>query len=86
MKHFYRNPTSFINVKQQYTFLTYFRNTRENTCLKIREDRPGGGVSLFVKKELRYELKEDIILDLPDVDTIAIEISNKDLNSLYCLS
>ena len=35
-----------------------------------------------VKKELRYELKEDIVLDLPDVDTIAIEISNKDLNSL----
>ena len=66
---------------KQYNRTTY--NLKGYTHVsKIREDRPGGGVSLFVKKELRYELKEDIILDLPDVDTIAIEISNKDLNSL----
>ena len=51
---------------KQYNRSTY--NLKGYTHLsKIREDRTGGGVSLFVKKELRYELKEEILLDLPGV-------------------
>ena len=66
---------------KQYNRSTY--NMKGYTHLsKIREDRTGGGVSLFVKKELRYELKEEILLDLPGVDSIAIEIPKEDLNSV----
>ena len=66
---------------KQYNRSTY--NMKGYTHLsKIREDCTGGGVSLFVKKELRYELKEEILLDLPGVDSIAIEIPKEDLNSV----
>ena len=66
---------------KQYNRSTY--NLKGYTHLSnIGEDRTGGGVSLFVKKELRYELKEEILLDLPGVDSIAIEIPKEDLNSV----
>ena len=88
MRHYlceYNHNFSILSITEsclkQYNRNTY--NLKDYTHVsKIREDRAGGGIFLFIRKELRYELKYDVVLDLPGIHSIAAEISKEDLNSV----
>ena len=41
---------------------------------KIREHRAGGGVSIFINNNIRYEIRSDIKFNVDDVNTLFIEI------------
>ena len=48
---------------------------------EIREHRAGGGVSLFVNNDIRFEVRSDIKVNLDDVNTLFIEISKNSIKS-----
>ena len=48
---------------------------------EIREHRAGGGVSLFVNNDIRFEARSDVKLNLDDVNTLFIEISKNSIKS-----
>ena len=48
---------------------------------KIRPKKSGGGTSIFVRSDIKFKIKENINVDLPGVDSIAIEIHKDELNS-----
>ena len=48
---------------------------------KIRPKKSGGGTSIFVRSDINFKIKENINVDLPGVDSIAIEIHKDELNS-----
>ena len=48
---------------------------------KIRPKKSGGGTSIFVRSDINFKIKENISVDLPGVDSIAIEIHKDELNS-----
>ena len=49
--------------------------------LKIRPKISGGGTSIFVRSDINFKIKKNISVDLPGVDSIAIEIHKDELNS-----
>ena len=38
------------------------------------ENRPGGGVSLYIRNDLTYRIRTDLSIELIDIDIIFIEI------------
>ena len=48
---------------------------------KLRDKRRGGGVSMFINNRLYFEVRNDIILNLNNIDLIAVEISKEELNN-----
>ena len=48
---------------------------------EFREHRAGGGVSLFVNNDIRFEVRSDIKVNLDDVNTLFIEISKNSIKS-----
>ena len=46
-----------------------------------REDRPGGGVTLYIKKSINYKLRSDLTLSVDDVNILFIEIPKNELNT-----
>ena len=53
---------------------------------EIREHRAGGGVSLFINNDIRYEIRSDIKFNVDDVNTLFIEIPNNSIKSKKILS
>ena len=53
---------------------------------EIREHRAGGGVSLFINNDIRYEIRSNIKFNVDDVNTLFIEIPNDSikLKKKYC--
>ena len=47
----------------------------------IREQKSGGGVSLFIKNDINFEVRNNIYINLPDVDSLFIEIPKEELHS-----
>ena len=45
-----------------------------------RENRPGGGVSLYIINNLTYRIRNDLSMDLIDIDILFIEIPKTNLN------
>ena len=45
-----------------------------------RENRPGGGVSLYIINNLTYKIRNDLSMDLIDIDILFIEIPKTNLN------
>ena len=48
---------------------------------QIREKRTGGGVSMFINNDIKYDVRDNITIDLPGIDTIVIEIPKEELKS-----
>ena len=46
-----------------------------------REDRPGGGVTLYIKNSIHYKLRSDLELRVKDVNILFIEIPKNELSS-----
>ena len=44
---------------------------------KLRDNKLGGGVSIYVKDNILYEEKKDLYIDLKGVDSLSIEIPKK---------
>ena len=47
----------------------------------IRKQRTGGGVSLFIKDDIHFHVRDNINITLSDVDTLFIEIPKEELHS-----
>ena len=47
----------------------------------IREDRPGGGVSMFIDTTLNYKVRDNLIIDIRDVNLLFIEIHKTEFNT-----
>ena len=47
----------------------------------IRENRPGGGVSLFIRNNLKFKIIRELTINLVDVDVLFIEIPKEQLQS-----
>ena len=47
----------------------------------IREQRTGGGVPLFIKNDINFQVRDNININLPDVDSLFIEIPKEELHS-----
>ena len=41
-----------------------------------RKDRKGGGVSLFISEEVEYQLREDLTIQTPFMETLFVELTN----------
>ena len=50
---------------------------------KLRDKRRGGGVSMFINNRLNFQVRNDIIVNLNNIDIIAVEISNSYATSPY---
>ena len=48
---------------------------------KLRDKRRGGRVSMFIHNRLNFQVRNDIILNLNNIDFIAVEISKEELNT-----
>jgi hypothetical protein len=48
----------------------------------IREDRKGGGVSLFIKSDLNYINRPDLFINCTDCDSLFIEISHNSTKTI----
>ena len=48
---------------------------------KLRDNKLGGGVSIYVKDNILYEEKKDLYIDLKGVDSLSIEIPKKEFNT-----
>ena len=50
---------------------------------KLRDKRRGGagGVSMFINNRLTFQVRNDILFNLNNIDLIAVEISKEELNS-----
>ena len=46
-----------------------------------RDNRPGGGVSIFIKEEINYKVRDDLSVIEPDIEMLWVEIENKSINS-----
>ena len=47
----------------------------------LEQKKSGGGTSIFVRSNINFKINENISVDLPGVDSIAIEIHKDELNS-----
>ena len=48
---------------------------------KLRGKRRGGGVSMFINNRLNFQVRNDILFNLNNIDLIAVEISKEELNT-----
>ena len=48
---------------------------------KLGDKRRGGGVSMLINNRLNFQVRNDIILNLNNIDLIAVEISKEELNT-----
>ena len=48
---------------------------------KLRDKRRGGGVSMFINNRLNFQVRNDILFNLNNIDLIAVEISKEELNT-----
>ena len=48
---------------------------------KLRDKRRGGGVSMFINNRLNFQVRNDIMFNLNNIDLIAVEISKEELNT-----
>ena len=48
---------------------------------KLRGDKRGGGVSMFIDNKIQFHARDDITFNLRNIDIIAIEISKEELKS-----
>ena len=48
---------------------------------KLRDKRRGGGVSMFINNRLNFQVRNDIIFNLNNIDLISVEISKEELNT-----
>ena len=75
---------SVISISE--TWLKQYNQTLYNIkgytlVSQIREKRTGGGVSMFINNDIKYDVRDNITIDLPGIDTIVIEIPKEELNS-----
>ena len=75
---------SVISISE--TWLKQYNKTLYNIkgythVSQIREKRTGGGVSMFINNDIKYDVRDNITIDLPGIDTIVIEIPKEELNS-----
>ena len=47
----------------------------------LRDKRRGGGVSIFINNRLNFQVRNNIIFNLNNIDLIAVEISKIELNT-----
>ena len=86
--------THFNELKHSVTIIAISENwltniNREIYHLKgyshkntIREQRTGGGVSLFINmNDINFLVRDNININLPDVDSLFIEIPKEELHS-----
>ena len=52
----------------------------EHIC-KIRKNRPGGGVSIYIKNSIKYDIKENLFIDVDGVDSISVEIPKEEFKT-----
>ena len=45
------------------------------------ENRPGGGICLYIRNDLTYRMRNDLSIELIDIDIIFIEIPKTNLNT-----
>ena len=48
---------------------------------KLRDKMRGGGVSMFINNRLNFQVRNDIISNLNNIDLVAVEISKEELNT-----
>ena len=48
---------------------------------KIRENKSGGGVSMYIKENITYQERETLFIDLKGVDSLSIEIPKEEFNT-----
>ena len=48
---------------------------------QIREKRTGGGVSMFINNNIKYDVRDNITIDLPSIDSVVIKIPKEEINS-----
>ena len=65
---------------KEYNENTYNLNNYTH-IRKIRYNRMGGGVSLFIHNSIKFEQRLELIVDLEGVDCLTIEIPKDELNS-----
>ena len=55
----------------------------EHTC-KIRKNRPRGGVSIYIKNSIKYDIRENLFIDVDGdhgVDSISVEIPKEEFKT-----
>ena len=52
----------------------------EHIC-KIRKNRPGGGVSIYIKNSIKYNIRENLFIDVDGVDSISVEIPKEEFKT-----
>ena len=76
---------SVISISE--TWLKQYNKTLYNIkgythVSQIREKQTGGGVSMFINNDIKYDVRDNITIDFPGIDTIVIEIPKEEfLNS-----
>ena len=85
---FFRHYTN--ELKHQFSVYTltetWLKNYNKNNLKgyqhihKLRDNKLGGGVSIYVKDNILYEEKKDLYIDLKGVDSLSIEIPKKEFN------
>ena len=61
--------------------LSHLRNRANRRAASDEKPTSSGGTSIFVRSDINFKIKENISVDLPGIDSIAIEIHKDELNS-----
>ena len=43
-----------------------------------KKNRPGGGVSIYIKNSIKYDIRENLFIDVDGVDSISVEIPKEE--------
>ena len=70
----------FRNLTEKYNDTLYNIKEYCHECVN-RENRPGGVVSLYIRNDLTYRIRNDISIELIDIDILFIEIPKTNLNT-----
>ena len=52
----------------------------EHICI-IRKNRPGGGVSVYINNSIKYDIRENLFIDVDGVDSISVEIPKEEFKT-----
>ena len=68
------------------TWLTEYNTSLHNFpgyshVYKLRDNRRGGRVSMFINNRLNFQVRNDIIFNIKNIDLVAVEISKEELNT-----
>ena len=90
IRSLHKNGLEAINVNFSVlsftvTWLTEYNISLYNFTLyshvyKLRDKRRGGGVSMFINNRLNFQVRNYIILNLNNIDLVAVEMSKEELN------